>query len=676
MGQLKITNKNGKQLIIDSGSILADKKLEPTDFKYIRDTIKDIGSISEPQDGDVLYIKGYHEVGDGGQGIFIYKANEPRDNHNGGTIIDPTKVFPTTWDDATQQDSWFNTTNTGYGCWVRQYYDAVNVKWFGAIGDGETDDTKAIQSAINNCSIVFLPKATYYTTSTIILSTYKSKLIGNYSEIKSSAAVIIDINSNKNTDKVMYIDVDSLRLISVNQDNILYGLRVNWGHYINITNCDFVNIYNDLNTAVGVEINAESSTGTEWNMFIKISDCNFQRVDTGISILSGTNNCYFENNRIDGVSIDTSVGIDILGGYQNTFINNDIELCNIGINNQAGRQIFIGNLTEQNNTDVVTHSNSSGIATFIGQDTVSLNSTSLINNVGPNGTLNNIFLNGATKNINIDPFYRTQLYNKANIVGGTVSIDNGLTIYSNTQYVVTAHEILLDDIVSGWYTFTIKAKATNGGGLFIKLPNESNIEDTRFCNKKTNSEYLVELFEVNSMQQVIGKSRSPFLQTDYRIYSGSIKVTGTLTQRSIELAFTGLNTTIDVEYISVNKGLIGTLPTDKRDITFITDVSGLADDGGIYIIEHLNYTTGIITKISSFIDDFSCRIADSLLKIANGSGQGLWYETGTNTFGSATDTTNKNELYLNTQTGLLFYNRTGATLDSNLKLITTIEVIS
>lgn len=53
----------------------------------------------------------------------------------------------------------------------------VNVKDFGAKGDGETDDTEAIQSAINSSDIVFIPKGTYKISQTINLK-INSKIYG------------------------------------------------------------------------------------------------------------------------------------------------------------------------------------------------------------------------------------------------------------------------------------------------------------------------------------------------------------------------------------------------------------------------------------------------------------------------------------------------------------------
>ena len=48
---------------------------------------------------------------------------------------------------------------------------AVNVKAapYGAMGDGETDDTSAIQQAIDDCDTVFLPRGKYLVSRTLRL---------------------------------------------------------------------------------------------------------------------------------------------------------------------------------------------------------------------------------------------------------------------------------------------------------------------------------------------------------------------------------------------------------------------------------------------------------------------------------------------------------------------------
>ncbi|MFL2064392.1 glycosyl hydrolase family 28-related protein, partial [Latilactobacillus sakei] len=45
----------------------------------------------------------------------------------------------------------------------------INVKWFGAVGDGVTDDTDAIQTAIDTGKSVFVPEGTYLITKTLKL---------------------------------------------------------------------------------------------------------------------------------------------------------------------------------------------------------------------------------------------------------------------------------------------------------------------------------------------------------------------------------------------------------------------------------------------------------------------------------------------------------------------------
>ncbi len=90
-----------------------------------------------------IVLKGFYADKDGGGGLFYYKSDEPRANHNGGTIIDPThSVTP---GDA----GWWDDDNTGTGCWMRVWNGIYNAKLFGAKGDGAADDTLAIQGSID-----------------------------------------------------------------------------------------------------------------------------------------------------------------------------------------------------------------------------------------------------------------------------------------------------------------------------------------------------------------------------------------------------------------------------------------------------------------------------------------------------------------------------------------------
>ncbi len=68
-----------------------------------------------------------------------------------------------------------------------RFADVVNVKDFGAVGDGVTDDTDAIQAAINLLSdkgggVVYLPAGTYIQSQTLVLKA-RVKLLGDGKEL-------------------------------------------------------------------------------------------------------------------------------------------------------------------------------------------------------------------------------------------------------------------------------------------------------------------------------------------------------------------------------------------------------------------------------------------------------------------------------------------------------------
>lgn len=118
-------------------------------------TISGLRAISGITDGDAINVDGYTTEGDGGGGIFYWNAASTTSD-NGGTIIAPTGV-PT-------------------GRWYRIYSGAINVMWFGATGNGSTDDTAAITAAITavgSGDTVYFPPGTYIFPAA--LSTINSK---------------------------------------------------------------------------------------------------------------------------------------------------------------------------------------------------------------------------------------------------------------------------------------------------------------------------------------------------------------------------------------------------------------------------------------------------------------------------------------------------------------------
>lgn len=112
-----------------------------------------------------ILLNGYYTNGDGGGGYFrpVSGASSGTYVDNGGSIIVPTG-------------------GDGSSAWIRIFSGPINVKWFGAKGDGISDDISYITNAISSMSAagggtLFFPIGTYNISGPINI-TYPVCLVG------------------------------------------------------------------------------------------------------------------------------------------------------------------------------------------------------------------------------------------------------------------------------------------------------------------------------------------------------------------------------------------------------------------------------------------------------------------------------------------------------------------
>lgn len=168
-----VQDKQGNQIYSEQSARSAFGGFGSNSLDII-DDLRSISGFDEP-----VYVRGHTTVADGGGGTF-----EWTDGAAPGTYTDDNGliIVPTGGD--------------GSGAWIRQFSGPVDVRWYGATGDGSTDDTTAIQAALDSGNHVYVPEGDYLISTTLDISTNGQVISGDgiYSSNISIGADITGIN--------------------------------------------------------------------------------------------------------------------------------------------------------------------------------------------------------------------------------------------------------------------------------------------------------------------------------------------------------------------------------------------------------------------------------------------------------------------------------------------------
>lgn len=285
--------------------------------------------------GYTLKTLGFYTAGDGGGADYVVTDNINEDEADEASII------------ALQK-----------GLYAKlQVQDCLNVKQFGAKGDGETDDTIALQVALDfqkkninfdtdtKCytgNTIYMPKGTYYITSPLIFYTGAGGIKADSATLKVKENVSgVQINS-------IYLENYMPAIFSHSQNNYeIKGLRIislspNYnGDTVGIEFAGDRNIIKSCTSFVNLMISGFSSSlkggNSTWNnVFIKCSFFNNKRC----VLMPNVNTIVNAFERWDFYSCVFANG---LNGIENYNSNGVINLINCSLDYLGGNCFYLAN---------------------------------------------------------------------------------------------------------------------------------------------------------------------------------------------------------------------------------------------------------------------------------------------------------------------------------------------
>lgn len=673
---LKIAGVDVSALTTSTGSGVVGH--DGTTVKTVLDTVMPITDYNELRDytGTATQIR----ITDPGiEGFFYYDPLDTTSTDNGGTII-----------------------VAGTKRWKRHYDGAVSVKWFGAKGDGVTNDTAAIQKAVNVGGDVYFPAGIYLIYSTIKVTSSSVVLRGDVrgrSVIAANGsfagtgdyvlATMIQFNNFPSTDKLFTCGIRDITLTSaiaaLQNPSVACIVHANWMHHFNIDRVRFIGAYGNGSNGTGLILTSKANTGATWAMFNTVTDSDFTYCVNGVlwgaSGQGDVNAGQIYRCRFGGGGYG-GIGVKVQSGYANSFTDNDVEGFNTGFVLNERVNYLRGNLAEQNTLDY-TATGEPG-PQLMGNEFNIVRSDAPGNHINDHGTLKNIFIEVTAQSMIVDSNFNSKLY-ESTFLGTTLlnagtgesgkhvlTMQGGAAVTDRSRLMVNTKGRQLD----GWYTFVIRAKASSvGAGLYLKLPSGGH-NSYRFCEIKTGTSDYLELLEANSHAFVSGIGRSGTLATDYRVYYGSVYLSNSIIQAdALRLAVQGNGITVTVDYVGMFQGLNAARPTDSMVWETYLDVSSLTTGTSAQIVQ-LPYPVSVQLIVTGILDGAVQRSINAYPhRVQNGVAVNKVFWSNLNTFGydSVTSATSMDYLYGPNNSQLIYFSR--STLTGTLPFYLRLEFV-
>ena len=291
------------------------------------DSISALKALAAPAAAVTYYLRGYYAAGDGGGGHFRWNSADNTAD-NGGTII--------------------QLGAGGTGRWNRVYQGAIWADWFGAKGDGSTDDTAAINAAFSfavgtsGCIVAFNPQKTYSITATSLQGNNPVTVWGYGSTIKLNSTSSPGITVSGQFHKI-------LGLIFTQANSSAHCLAISFIATATYTttvqdqvrDCYFNGVYQ------GVSVFMTAATGVVYR--IKVINCVFLSI-TGtpaggyaVSFSGDTNgNAGGNDSEMDSCLIQNyDVGVYVVNSGQTWLRRVSWDSCTVGVNYNAGSDLTI-----------------------------------------------------------------------------------------------------------------------------------------------------------------------------------------------------------------------------------------------------------------------------------------------------------------------------------------------